>query len=440
MRAWFDTIADHLAARMGPDEGFTLHLAGEESDFARLNGGRVRQPGSVTQCNATVRLLHNGRHASVVVGLSGAADADRAEVDGALKHLRGLLPHLPADPHLLVATEVDSSEDVRDSALPDATEMVSALLSQATDLDLVGIAASGTLFRGFANHLGQRNWFSRASFNLDWCLMHVEDKGVKASLAGFEFDPGALSVEMSRAREQLSVLARPPRSIEPGGYRAWLSPSALESLMGPLFYGGFSMKQCESGSSPLRRFYTGDDQLSELVHLSEDIAGGISPSFQGDGFRTPDRVPLFEAGRMVGALANPRTGQEFDRPHNGADANELPQSLSLATGSLPQDDVLDAIGTGLYIGNLWYTNLSDRAACRITGMTRFATLWVEDGEVVAPVPVMRFDDTLSRMLGTELEALGAEADFRPSSDTYFERSTRSSRLPGALLRDLRFTL
>ena len=41
-------------------------------------------------------------------------------------------------------------------------------------------------------------------------------------------------------------------------------------------------------------------------------------------------------------------------------------------------------------------------------MTRFATFWVENGEIVAPVPVMRFDDTFPRMFGEGLIALGED--------------------------------
>ena len=42
--------------------------------------------------------------------------------------------------------------------------------------------------------------------------------------------------------------------------------------------------------------------------------------------------------------------------------------------------VLRTLDTGLYIGNLWYLNFSDRSACRLTGMTRFASFWVEGGQ------------------------------------------------------------
>jgi predicted Zn-dependent protease len=76
----------------------------------------------------------------------------------------------------------------------------------------------------------------------------------------------------------------------------------------------------------------------------------------------------------------------------------------------------------------------------MTGMTRFATFWVERGAIVAPVDVMRFDDTLFRMLGTNLEALTREREMLLEANTYGERVLASATLPGALLRELNFTL
>jgi predicted Zn-dependent protease len=112
----------------------------------------------------------------------------------------------------------------------------------------------------------------------------------------------------------------------------------------------------------------------------------------------------------------------------------------MAPGDLQAGDVLSALDTGLYIGNLWYLNFSDRPAARMTGMTRFATFWVEGGRIVAPVNVLRFDDTIYRMLGESLVDLTRERERLLSTSTYDERSTSSSHLPGALLESLRFTL
>ena len=73
-------------------------------------------------------------------------------------------------------------------------------------------------------------------------------------------------------------------------------------------------------------------------------------------------------------------------------------------------------------------------------MTRFATFWVEDGEIQAPLNVMRFDETAYRMLGDKLIGLTQERDFILDPGTYGQRSTISGRIPGALVEDFAFTL
>src|SRR6185503_18335052 len=142
--------------------------------------------------------------------------------------------------------------------------------------------------------------------------------------------------------------------------------------------------------------------------------------------------PLVREGALVGALTSPRTAREFALEANGANAQESPEAIAMAGGDLPAGDALAALDTGLWIGNLWYANYSDRPACRITGMTRFATFWVEGGKIVAPVDVLRFDDTVYRMLGTSLEALTTETEFILDAGTYQSRQLASVRLPGAL--------
>jgi hypothetical protein len=53
---------------------------------------------------------------------------------------------------------------------------------------------------------------------------------------------------------------------------------------------------------------------------------------------------------------------------------------------------------------------------------------------------MRFDDSIYRILGENLVELTRERELLLDPSTYGERSTSSSRLPGALLGSMRFTL
>ena len=103
-------------------------------------------------------------------------------------------------------------------------------------------------------------------------------------------------------------------------------------------------------------------------------------------------------------------------------------------------DAPQQLGTGIYISNLWYLNFSDRASCRITGMTRFASFWVENGQIKAPLNVMRFDESLFRILGEHLVALTQETETIMDDRSYGERHTGGAILPGALLKSMRFVL
>jgi predicted Zn-dependent protease len=210
--------------------------------------------------------------------------------------------------------------------------------------------------------------------------------------------------------------------------------------MSMMSWGGFGLSDHRTATTPLIKMVEQGLTLSPMMTLTENTRDGLSPGFQGEGFIKPPCVTLIDKGVYKDCLASPRSAAEFDAPQNGAEGFEAPVALDMAPGTLQPDDVLKTLGTGIYVGNLWYLNYSDRNACRLTGMTRFATFWVEGGEIVAPLNVMRFDDTLYRMLGTNLVGLTATRDLLLSTDTYEQRSTRSMRLPGAIIDDLTMTL
>ena len=181
-------------------------------------------------------------------------------------------------------------------------------------------------------------------------------------------------------------------------------------------------------------------RLHPLVTIRENTRDGVAPNFQEAGFIKPDQVTLIEKGAVRDCLISPRSAKEYGVPTNGAASGEMPESLEVAGGDLPVAEVLRGLDAGVYINNVWYLNYSDRAACRITGLTRFATFWVEQGVIQAPLTVMRFDETLYRMLGENLLSLTAERELLLDPSTYHVRSTSSGRIPGALVQDFTFTL
>lgn len=440
MQAYFDEAAAFLGTCLRGNEQYKCWLSAEESDFVRFNRSAIRQPGHVRQIHLSLSLIDGMRHAKFAITLAGNMHADRAQLADAVNRLREQLRDLPEDPYLLYATEVQSTQHVVASRLPESGAIVDEVLAAALGHDLVGILAAGPVYRGFANSFGQRNWHETASFNLDWSLYHDGDKAVKTTYAGFDWDNAAFTAKFGNAAEQLELLQREPVSILPGEYRACLTPTALGEVIGMLNWDGVSEKALRTRQSPLRRMRDDGVRLHEAVSLTEDTAGGLAPAFQADGFIKPDRVVLFDHGKLSGSLVSPRTAKEYGIEANGADGSETASSLSLAGGDLPMSRVLDELDTGVFVSNLWYLNFSDRANCRLTGMTRFATFWVEGGRIKAPLNVMRFDDSLFRLLGDKLLGLTRERELLIDSDTYGQRSTASSMLPGALMKDLSFVL
>jgi predicted Zn-dependent protease len=432
-------LAESGTRSLRGNEVLLLHYVGEESEFVRWNHARVRQAMTVRQEHLTVSLIDGSRKDTLTLALSGDSPADRTLLAHGIGSLREGLPALPEDPYLLYSTEPGASDHVAAGRLPSAREAVEAISAAAAGTDMVGFHASGPIRRGFASSLGHRYFHEVPSFQFDFSLYHEKDKAVQSAYSTSSFDEMELRGKIERSRSTLEHLAKPEKTIHPGVYRAYLEPAALNEIVTMLNWGGVSKKAQATKSSCLQKLADGEAHFSEKLSLSENTEEGLAPSFDDVGFRKPARVPLIVAGRFGGALVGPRTAREYGSIAN-ADAEESLRSADVAGGSLSRDGVLAALDTGIYVGNLWYLNFSDRLNARITGMTRFATFWVEDGRIVAPLRAMRFDDTLYRLLGDHLVDFTREREFLPSSSTYGQRSVESARLPGALVANVTFTL
>src|SRR5439155_1039613 len=162
---------------------------------------------------------------------------------------------------------------------------------------------------------------------------------------GFDWASEAFAAKMAGARERLALLARPSRSLQPGRYRAYLTPTAMEEIAGMLCWGGFSGRALETRQSCLFRLKDGAAALDPSIAFAENTAEGIAPAFQDEGFARPQAVP-----------------------------------------------------------------------------------------------VVRFDDGVFRLRGDQRVSLTAERELLVNGDTYRERNVSSMRLPGAVVRDMAFTL
>ena len=107
---------------------------------------------------------------------------------------------------------------------------------------------------------------------------------------------------------------------------------------------------------------------------------------------------------------------------------------------MAEAEALKRLDRGIYISDLHYLNWSDMQSARITGMTRHACYWVENGEIASPIRDLRFDESLYRIFGPDLDALTRETRTFPSTDTYVRRALGGCKVPAAIVGKFKFTL
>jgi predicted Zn-dependent protease len=440
MKKYFYKLADHTVALAGNGEFIYLNFSGEQSDFVRFNHAKIRQNGNVAQYYLSISLIYEQKQTSSFLTLTLNQEQDIKNIDETVKKLRDTIKEVDKDPYLLYSTNVESTETEEESHLPDSTEIVEDIMKEAGGNDLVGILSTGNIISGFANSAGQKNWFEKPSFNFDWSIYHTTDKAVKAGYAGYYWNSDEFSKKMDKVKAELEIMKRDALTIKPGKYRVYLAPAALESFMSVLGWGGFGLKSQKTKNSALVKLVENEVRLHEGITILEHCKDGGSPNFNSKGFIKPHCTALVENGKHKGSLINPRSAKEYGVEQNGANSMESPEALEMCSGNIESSDILKELGTGIYLNHVHYLNYSERVSCRMTGMSRFAAFYVENGEIIAPVNVMRFDESLFRMLGENFAGATVERERMMSTNTYGGRQTDSTLLPGIIVNDFSFTL
>ncbi len=438
MQSYFYDLFERASNNLHINEVLLANFSGEHSDFVRINRSKIRQAGSVHQLELSLELINAGQHAETSANISGDIDSDTSLINAIITNLREQYALLPDDPFLMINRIVRNSQTIEADRLPNSSEVIRQIVENAQDLDLVGLYTSGTVYRGFANSLGQRNWYQKSSFNLDWSCFLSDNVAAKSDITGFSWNADNFSVKFDQMRDQLSILGNTPKTIEPGQYRVYLAPTALREILSTLAWRSFGAKAHKTRQTPLLKLAEQKLQLDKRVRLIENNVDGIAPDFTASGFFKPPQVDLIEHGKHAGYLINSRSAKEYDLEVNAG--SEYPLSLDLAAGDLNSSDILRKLDSGIYINNLWYSNFSDPNHCKITGMTRYACFWVEDGKLTAPITPMRFDESIYDMLGPNLLDLTQDTQWILETDTYERRSVASMRIPGVLVDRFNLTL
>lgn len=440
---YFEALARDLIGTVRDTEYLALDLIAEDSQFARFNSARVRQLGTVTDASVRLRfhaLKSDGQRTnSASLTLTGKSQADAALLATTLGRLREAAAGLPVDPYAEIPETGTVSSFQRAGALLAREQVVERLLREARGLDFTGIYAAGDQARALCDSRGNRHWFATGNFALDYSVYGSEERSYKGYFADNRWDDAAFARELENARTKLAALANPIREIPRGSYRTFLAPAAAADLIGMLGDAPSEMA-IRQGDSPFRLIRSGAKQLSPLFSLVDDFSSGTSPRFNEQGELAPEIFPVIERGELRQTFISHRTAKEFGLKANGAGRGESFRAPVMAGGALAEAAAVEKLGEGLYLSNLHYLNWSDQQGGRITGMTRFACFWVENGKLAAPIKNLRWDDEIFRLFGSELEAVTKETHLFPDTSSYEFRSIGALRAPGLLLRSMHFTL
>ncbi|KST66411.1 TldD/PmbA family protein [Mastigocoleus testarum] len=436
----FNQLIESLLEKKATSEEFILKLSSEFSQFTRFNHARIRQTGIVLDTWIKFTLIRDGRTAFRKFPLVGNWEIDWRETHNALVELRKELPLLALDPHLVLPSATNPTREIYSGNLLAEDAVASTVLEPAKELDFTGIYSGGIVIRAYADSSGNKHWFASDTFTLDYSIFSPQEQAVKGFLAGNNWDEERYLTKITNAKQQLELLSHPPKNIPRGNYKTYFAPAAVSELLSMLSWSGVSEADIQQGNSALATLSRKEKQLSPKFNLKENFQRGSVPRFNEWGEVTTSDIKIIEKGVLVNSLVNCRSAKEYQKKSNGANRNESLRTPEIEVGNLESEEILNALDTGLYVSNLHYLNWSDLPTGRITGMTRYACFWVEDGEIVAPIEDLRFDETLYRFWGNNLIEFTNFQEFIPNLGTYENRQLGGSMVPGMLVKDFTYTL
>jgi len=437
----FNQLIETLLTKKAESEHFTVRLSSESSQFTRFNSAKVRQTGCVDDGSIQLTLMANQRSSYRQFPFTENWDIDWELAYTALQELRDELPLLPIDPYLVIPSGNNISREVNIGKLVAPEVLFPSILETVSNLDFTGMYAGGIVIRGYGDSSGQKHWFATDSFNLDYSLFMSSGQAVKGTFAGSEWNEAAYLAKINDGKQQIEMLSRPVKELPKGQYKTYFAPAAVADLLGMLSWGAISEADIQQGNSALAVLSRQEKQLSPKFTLKENFQSGLVPRFNNLGEIAAPELTLIEKGILINSLVNSRTAKEYNKPANGANGSETLRSPEISRGNLTFEQILPSLGTGLYVSNLHYLNWSDRPSGRITGMTRYACFWVENGEIIAPIANLRFDESLYRFWGGEnLIDLTNFQEFIPEVGTYENRQLGGSLVPGMLVNDFTYTL
>jgi predicted Zn-dependent protease len=437
---YLSEIFQKISKKLKKHEDLILSYSGEESLFLRFNYGKARQVTSLNQGIANLTFNENSRTLNYKIQITGVNEIDSPRMEGALGFCREKVKSLPEDPFLGPLENNGVTNEYFRGNLPSIQSLSKNLFESANGLDFTGCFTMGTIQRANFNSKGQNHFFSTQNFQVDYSFYTDGQKAVKGLYAGSNWNDLEYKELIDQSINNLSKMKANPIKLARGKYKVYLAPDAVSEIIDMFSWGGVSYSSLMRGNSALKLLHHGERNLSEKFSLSEDFSLGLSPRFNDRGEVACENLPIIENGKLKNLLISSRTAKEYSVSSNGAGSYEGLRSTRVKPGDLGKENIFNELEKGIYISNLHYLNWSDIQKGRFTGMTRFACFYVENGEIIAPIEDLRFDESLYDIFGENLICITNFSEVIPNVGSYGMRSLGGKSVPGILVKDFNFTL
>jgi predicted Zn-dependent protease len=368
---------------------------------------------------------------------------DQASIDAVVEQAVAITRAAEPDPELLPLEEPSDLVDVdrycpstaqmtpddRAGAVLDAIRTVEEASQTAagifaTNQSVEAILNSRGLFRYYFDTLTQFSITALGGDSSGWAKASAPDCDLVAPL------------ELTRRAREKATLSSNPNELAPGRYTVILEPSAVQDLLGQMFYDFSATAMRDQRSFLTARL--GKRIFSPEINIADDVYHPLQagPPFDGEGVPRR-RLTLVQAG-VPTELAYSRQAARREGAHPTGHGFPMPNEF----GEAPVNIVMEGAGTtleqmiasterGILVTRLWYIREVDPYEKIMTGMTRDGTFLVEGGRIVCGLKNFRFNQSLIELLNN-VEALSPAE--RASGEEAFDMV-----VPAMKVRDFHFS-
>jgi predicted Zn-dependent protease len=403
-------------------EGTRLDVLGENADLLRYAESEITAQHSERRLRVRVRITRNGR---AVAGSLETLDPDAVRalsdrLSAALEALpttssNGAAASSPADePAAVQATpaEITPAKSVLDADPAVRHQWFNTVLAGLdTDTKLGGAIRYDVQDRVVADSTG----LFRAETLTKATIQAIAKKdGNSASVKLIHRDADQIPVHEIPVRLREALQPLPIGEAHHGTTRVLLKPNAVNSLIATYGYAVLGATAYATGRSAVSG-QLGEKVTSDLITLIDDGTDqdGLPSGFDAEG-NPRQRTTLIKNGVLAGVVSDQRrkavtggvpTGHAVpDGWRFGGDP--VPSHLLLEPGEATEDELLAELGSGLVVSRLDYLRVLHPKETLVTGTTRDATYWAEDGKLVAWHPQLRFTFRMVDVMNAVL-AVGA---------------------------------